>query len=195
MARNPKQPTPKGVVAVKPKPRKKKAEPAAEPRPESSLPAAPLSKPVSPEELLGEAAIVPAASPDPAEELATAIHHCIIDMLTLREYHKKEGAIRGGEFRGDVIRGFEEHLAGPKRLAAAIRRYEERTFNLEAGLIRVLEAKSKLPAAIAPVMGQINRTLEQLDWDKNTFWRQYYKLFGPQEQDAKRQAVVTATRA
>jgi hypothetical protein len=148
-------------------------------------PVAGSGKPVSPEELLGEAAVVPPALPDPAEELAMAIHHYTIDMLVLCDYLGQVG----------TIRGLEQHLAGPKRLTAAIERYEDRTFNLEAGLTRVLKAKTKLPAEIAPLRERITHTLKQLGWDVRTFWRQYNKEFGPRGKDARRQEVHTATKA
>jgi hypothetical protein len=146
---------------------------------------APLREPVSLEELLGEAAVLPPALPDPAEELATAIHHCVIDMLTLHDYLGQVGSIRG----------FEQYLAGPKRLLEAIKRYEDRTFDLEANLTRVLKTKTKRPAAITPLREPINRTLEKCGYDVPTFWKRWNESFGPVEKDAKAKAVRRATKA
>jgi hypothetical protein len=132
-----------------------------------------------------EPSVVP-ASLDAAEELAMAIHEYTADMLSLVADHFELESPGG-------VRELEHYQAGPKRLLAAIRRYESRIFDVEAGLLRVQKTKTKAPAAITPLKERINVTLEKCGYDVRTFWRQWNKDFGPDEPQAKRQAVHRAT--
>jgi hypothetical protein len=168
-----------------------------EPAPESGNEGDADGTPVSIEQLLasqlGDAAVLPAEgqSKVPAEALAEAIDHRIIELLQLHDYlrHPRPGTLPD-------LGAHHRVLAGRKQLAAAIEQYDSRVFDIEENLERVLTTRTNRSAVSKALQERINHTLGQCGYDARTFWGKWYAEDGPKSQPAsKDQAARRASKA